>query len=206
MTEQDFWRVVDGAGGAELYRSVDGDPTALRKVDGPGIPAPVPDWQQEIIRVRRSIGDPVAADFLLAEALPDTGAPNTAYALYGDYYDGKYFYYTPGGWKQYALKFADAYVRRRVAESGRLNAAIGLITDLIARLDPKDYITGGSAGGQSVSFPSIESVTAFYKELQSALLAQDARERGIGTGGFFRARHRPVGGVLEFDEWRQENG
>lgn len=200
MAEQDFWRVVDGTPGAELYRCVDGDPTAPRKVDEPGVPVPIPDWQLEIIRVRRSIGDPAAADFLLLPALPDTGAPNTAYTLYGDYYDGKYFYYAQGAWKQYALKFADAYIRRRVEESGRLNAAAGLITDLIARLDPADYITGGTAGGQSVSFPSIESALAFYNGLK------DARERGIGTGGFFRSKHRPVGGVLEFDEWRKGYG
>jgi hypothetical protein len=42
-------------------------------------------------------------------------------------------------------------------------------------------------------------VIAFYKGLQTALLAQDARARGMNSGGFFRFRRRPVGGVLEWD-------
>jgi hypothetical protein len=78
VAEQDFWRVVDNGEGAELYRSVDGDPATLRKVDWTDTPVPIPDWQQDIIRVRRSIGDPITADFLLTLSLPETGAPNTA--------------------------------------------------------------------------------------------------------------------------------
>ena len=200
MAEQDFWRVVDNVEGAELYRCVDGDPAALRKVDWTDAPVPIPVWQRDIIRVRRSIADPIAADFLLTLSLPAAGAPTTAYALYGDSYNGKYYYYSAGGWKEYALKFSDDYIRQRVAESGRLNAAIGLITDLIARLDPTDYITGGNAGGQSVSFPSLESVLAFYKGLKDALLAEDARQHRMNSGAYFRAKRRPVGGVLDYAE------
>jgi hypothetical protein len=157
-----------------------------------------------VIRVRRLIGDPIAADFLLAQSLPEAGAPDTAYAMYGDSYDGRYWRFEGGAWKQCVLKFADAYIRQRAEEAGRLYAAVGLIDDLIARLDPADYITGGNAGGQSVSFPSLESALAFYSGLKAALIARAAREKGTGTGGFFRSRKRPVGGVLEYGgrgEW-----
>lgn len=156
-------------------------------------PAPPPGWLQMIIRVRRSIGDPVTGDFICADALPETAQPNTAFTLG----DGVYWFYSAGAWKRYTLKFGDMYIRKLAEERGRLRAAIRLIDDLIAHIDPADYITSGNAGGQSVSFLSLAEVMEYYNLLRARLKEEEAEAAGMNSGIMLKTKPRPVGGVLE---------
>jgi hypothetical protein len=41
---------------------------------------------------------------------------------------------------------------------------------------------------------------AFYRGLKEALREEAARISGLGSGGFFRTKKRPVGGVLEVQD------
>jgi hypothetical protein len=155
-----------------------------------------------VLWVRRAIGDPITTDIVGYDVLPATGTPGVAYLLTGDGYDGVYHYYALGQWQAYNLRFSDVYIKRRVELVGRLQAAIGLINELIARIDPVNYITGGNAGGQSMTFQTLTEVLGYYNGLKAVLLEQEARETGLGNSGFFRVKRRPVGGVLEAaHEW-----
>jgi hypothetical protein len=161
--------------------------------DPPSLPPP---WLRQAVLVRRSIGDPVTRDFIYAAELPDEGPVQTAFTNG----NGIYWYYD-GKWKQYNIKFSDAYIRELVDERGRRRAAIALIDNLIARIDPADYITSGNAGGQSVSFPSLGDMLAFYNGLRDALVKEEAAANRTDSGLMLRTKRRPVGGVLEYDDF-----
>jgi hypothetical protein len=162
----------------------------LEDVSSPVIP---PDWLRDVIRVRGSIGDPVTADFIFVDTLPAVMQPLTACTTG----DGQYWFYRGGHWKPYALTFSDNYIRQMIEERGPLKAALRLIDNLIARIDPADYITSGNAGGQSVSFLTLAEVLDFYHRLRDLLLKEDAEEAGMNSGLMLKTKRRPVGGVLE---------
>jgi hypothetical protein len=63
------------------------------------------------------------------------------------------------------------------------------------RRSPDDYITSGNAGGQSVSFPSLSDMLAFYRGLKADLLAEAAVLEGNDTGRFMKFDRPAVGGV-----------
>ena len=147
----------------------------------------------EIIHVRRSIGDPVASDFFRADDLPADPVPGTAYTKG----DGVYYFHDEIEWRTYNLKFSDSYIESLIAGRGRLKAAIRLIDNLIARIDPADYLTSGNAGAQSLGFPSLSEVLAYYNGLRDRLLEEEAEETGTNSGRMLSTKRRPVGGVLE---------
>ena len=147
----------------------------------------------EVIETRRNIGDPSAADFIIANELPENPLENTAYTTG----NGEYKYFDGVQWRNYALKFSDNYIGQLVKNKGKLRAAIRLIDQLIARLDPEDYINSGNSGGQSVGFASLSEVTAYYEKLRDRLLEQEAEEAGMNSGLMLQTVKRPVGGVLE---------
>ena len=151
---------------------------------------------QQIIEVRRRIGDPVTADFVIVAALPETALPKTAHTTG----DGQYRHYDGVEWRRYTLKFSDAYIGLLVGEQGVLNTAIRLVDDMIARLDPADYLTAGNAGGQSLSFPTLAEAAEFYRALRARLQEEAAAEAGMNSGLMLKTRRRPVGGVLEYYE------
>jgi hypothetical protein len=178
----------------ELIRITErGIERVLERVPPPPVP---PEWLQQIIRVRRSIGDPVTRDFIYVIELPDDPPVQTAFTTG----NGEYWYYA-GSWKVYDIKFSDSYIRELVEERGRRQAAIALIDNLIARIDPSDYITSGNAGGQSVSFPSLGDMLTFYNGLRAALMKEEAAANHADSGLMLRTKRRPVGGVLEYDDF-----
>jgi hypothetical protein len=159
----------------------------------PAPPVP-PDWLLNVILVRRATGDPVVNDFVLVTALPSAGIHGTAYILYDTAYNGAYNYWDGANWKQFSLKFADAYIQVLLEKSDRLNVSLTLIDNLIARIDPADYITSGNAGGQSVSFPGLADILAYYSGLKAALVDEARALTGKTGGGHFKMRPRLVGG------------
>jgi hypothetical protein len=188
---------------ALAYRITEREPELVRLAEN-GIervleripaPPPPPEWLQQIIRVRRSIGDPITLDFIYVTELPENGPKKTAFTTG----NGDYWYYD-GKWKQYDLKFGDGYIRELTEERGRHQAALTLITNLIARIDPADYITSGNVGGQSTSFPSLADMLAYYNGLRDALMQEEAAANGTNSGLMLRTKRRPVGGVLEYDD------
>ena len=158
--------------------------------------AETPAWLQKIFNVRRSIGDPVTADFLFVDVLPAAAPQNIAHTTG----NGVYQYYNGIEWREYRLKFSEAYIRLLVEDHGRIKASIQLIDNLIARIDPADYITSGNAGGQSITFPSLSDVLLFYNTLRDRLLEEEAAEAGMNSGLMIKTKWRPVGGVQEEDE------
>ena len=148
----------------------------------------------DIIHVRRSIGDPVTSDFILVDDLPAEPLPETAYTTG----DGVYYFHDEIEWRLYSLKFSDNYIRQLIDSKGRLKAAIRLIDNLIARIDPADYLTSGNSGAQSTGFPSLGEVMAYYNGLRDLLLEQEAEETGMNSGLMLNTVKRPIGGVLEW--------
>jgi len=147
----------------------------------------------EIFQIRRSIGDPVTGNFVYVDAFPDTAQRNTAYTTG----DGKYQFFNGLEWREYNLKFGDAYIGLLVEKHGRLGASIKLVNNLIAQINPKEYITSGKAGGQSMSFPSLRDVLDYYNTLRDALLEEEASDAGMNSGLMLEAKRSPVGGVLK---------
>jgi hypothetical protein len=179
---------------AELIRVTENGELQRILERGVYVPPPPPDWLQEVIRVRRNIGDPATADFIYAETLPPAAPPNTAFTAG----DGVYWYFADGTWKRYFIRFSDLYIRQLIDERGRLRASVRLVDDLIARIDPLDYITSGNAGGQSVSFLTLADILAYYNALRDRLLAEEADAEGMNSGLMLKTVRRPVGGVLEY--------
>jgi len=155
--------------------------------------AEIPAWLDEIIQVRRSIGDPVTGDFAYVEELPETAPQNTAYTKG----DGEYWFHDGVEWRKYSLKFGDPYIKLLAGKYGRIGAAVKLIDNLIAQIDPTDYINSGNAGGQSMSFPSLQEVMNYYTTLRGILLEEQAEEAGMNSGLMLQTKKRPVGGVIE---------
>jgi len=151
------------------------------------------DTLKEIFEVRRSIGDPVTADFVFVDELPETALPNTAYTTG----NGEYKYFDEVDWRQYKLKFSDGYIRGLVEGLGRLKASIKLVDNLIAKIDPTDYLVAGNAGGQSVSFPSLSEVLAYYNALRDRLIEEEKAASGMNSGLMLRTKRRFVGGIME---------
>jgi hypothetical protein len=152
-----------------------------------------PDSLKEILELRRRIGDPITADFVCTDVLPATALENISYTTG----DGEYKFFDGVEWRAYTLKFSDGYIQGLVEGMGRLKAAIKLIDNLIARIDPMDYITSGNAGGQSVSFPSLGEVMAYYNALRDRLIEEEKAAAGVNSGLMVHTVRRPVGGVLE---------
>jgi hypothetical protein len=161
------------------------------------IPPPVPEWLVPVLRLREMIYDPQAKDIVYVKQLPGYSPPGVAFTLG----DGVYRVWAKDTWIVLDTKFTDAGIEDMLAVAGEpIRAACLLIDRLIARMQPDDYITSGNAGGQSVSFLSLADMLAFYRGIKESLLAEAARLSGLGTGGFFRTKKRPVGGVLEIDD------
>ena len=157
--------------------------------------AETPAWLGEVIQVRRSIGDPVTSDFIYIEELSSSSEAlkNVAYTMG----DGEYWFYDGLEWRLYSLKCSDAYIKLLAGKHGKIGAAIKLIDNLIAQIDPTDYINSGNTGGQSMSFPSLQEVLNYYTTLRDILLKEQAEEAGMNSGLMLETKKRPVGGVTE---------
>jgi hypothetical protein len=183
---------VSRSGGITAYRITQGG--MYRIVYTQEAPPPVPDWLIPILRVREMIYDPQAKDIVYTERLPSDPPAGIAFTLG----DGSYRARPGEEWIILDTKFTDAGIEDAVAMmGGPIRAACMLINRLISRIQPDDYITGGNAGGQSVSFPSLESMTAFYRALKEDLLAEARVLEGTDTGRFIAAERPAVGGVWE---------
>jgi len=148
---------------------------------------------QEIFEIRRSIGDPVTSDFVFVQVLPVTALENIAYTTG----NGEYKYFDGVEWRNYRLKFSDQYIKMLACHMGRIGASLKLVNNLIAQIDPQSYITSGNAGGQSVSFSSLQEVLSYYETLRHILEEEAAAANGMNSGRFLKTKRRPVGGVLE---------
>jgi len=155
----------------------------------------IPDLH-EIIEVRRRIGDPITADFCVVDELPTEARQNSAFTTG----NGEYKFFDGVEWREYSLKFSDGYIKGLVEGFGKIRASIRLIDNLMARIDPTDYLTSGNAGGQSVSFPSLSEVVDYYKSLRERLIEEEAAEAGMNSGLMLKTLTRPVGGVLEVND------
>jgi len=153
----------------------------------------LPAWFDEVIQIRRSIGDPVTCEFFFVDELPESAVRHTAWTTG----NGEYWFHDSIEWRKYSLKFGDPYIKLLAGKYGRLGAAIKLIDNLIAQIDPTDYINSGNAGGQSMSFPSLQEVMNYYTTLRDRLLDEYAAEQGTNSGLMLATKKRPVGGVLE---------
>jgi hypothetical protein len=157
-------------------------------------PPPVPEWLIPLLRLRELIYDPQAKDLVYVEQLPSYPMPGVAFTLG----DGRYRSRPGDTWVDLETKFTDAGIEDVLAMAGDpVRAACLLIDRLIARINPEDYITSGNAGGQTVSFPSLADMLAFYRGLKADLLAEAAALAGTDTGRFFTVKRPAVGGVWE---------
>jgi hypothetical protein len=192
MAESIGYRVTR-AGDITVYRIIaDG---LMRVIwDEPSGPPPVPPWLIPVLRIRGMIADPLANDLLYVLSLPPAPPAGTAFTIG----DGGYRVYRDGVWVPLALRFTDGVIEDVFNQGGTVLSAAALLIDrLIARIDPQDYITSGTAGGQSLGFPSLADMLAFYRGLKKDLLDEAARLNGTDTGRFFVIPKPPVGGVYE---------
>jgi hypothetical protein len=184
---------VTRAGDITAYRITQGGMYRIAYTrDDP--PPPVPGWLVPVLRVRAMIYDPRAKDIVYAERLPFYPPSGVAFTLG----DGAYRARPGAEWIALDTKFADTGIEDAIAMAKEpARAACLLIDRVIARIQPDDYITGGSAGGQSVSFPSLDSMISFYRGLKADLLAEAAALAGTDTGRFIVTERPAVGGVWE---------
>jgi hypothetical protein len=157
-------------------------------------PPPVPAWLVPVLRVRGMIYDPQAKDIIYVESLPFSPPAGVAFTTGNGAYKAK-----PGeGWVSLDTKFTDGGIEDAIALAKEpVRAACLLIDRLIARIQPNDYITSGNAGGQSVGFPSLTDMLAFYRGLKEDLKAEAAAIAGTNTGRMLTVSRPAVGGVWE---------
>jgi hypothetical protein len=153
-------------------------------------PLPRPAWFARIAHLRMLIGDPPASEIVYAEALPADGyetddAWTTA--------DGAYWKWTDGKWQKQKIILADSYIRAAGGDGSVYRAGGVLLDTLLARINPLDYLTGGTAGGQSLSFSSLAEVTAFFTARKAALQELAEQEGTVR----FCVQPVPVGDVYE---------
>ncbi|GBR73159.1 hypothetical protein NO1_0589 [Candidatus Termititenax aidoneus] len=153
-----------------------------------------PDWLVKVIQARWYLGDPPANQFIYSTAYPDEANEGNIYTNG----DGNYYRKTADQWVLQPVQFGDGYIRV-FTDSGipSLNVAINNIDQLIARINPADYITSGNAGGQSVSFPSLKDVSDFFAAKKKALQDMAAQQQGLSGVTFLHARRPAVGGSYE---------
>jgi hypothetical protein len=180
-------------GGITAYRiTQEGMYRIVYTQDNP--PPPVPGWLVPVLRVRELIYDPQAKDIVYVEQLPSYPPAGVAFTLG----DGAYRVRPGSTWTALDTKFTDAGIEDVLAMAGNpVRAASLLIDRLIARIQPEDYITSGTAGGQSVGFPSLADMLAFYRGLKADLLAEAAALEGMDSGRLFSVERPAVGGVWE---------
>ena len=161
-------------------------------------PAPVPVSLIQVLRVRGMIYDPLVNDIFFVETLPDNPPDGMAFTRG----DGNYLQKQSGEWERLPIKFTDAGIEDMIAIAGDdpIAGAALLIDRLIARIQPEDYLTSGNAGGQSLSFPTLAELLAFYKGLKDSLKEEAAALAHADSGLMLRTRKRFVGGVMEEDE------
>jgi hypothetical protein len=182
---------VTRTGGVTAYRITQGG--LIRATYSP--PAPVPVWLLPILQARGMIYDPAAKDILYVEAPPNTPPADVAFTTG----DGNYMIKAGGEWLTLPAKFTDAGIEDVFALAGGspVEAACLLVDRLIARIQPDDYLTSANAGGQTMSFPSLADMLAFYRGLKKDLQDEAARINGTDAGRFFRVKRPAVGGVWE---------
>jgi hypothetical protein len=172
----DVWRVdFDGA------RLVTGDSPA-------GDGAAPPGCLLDVIRVRVITGDPIATSIVYAGELPDTALEGQVCTTG----NGEYMRFGHGKWIREKLLLDDAAVLMFAGNGTIWDKSLRYVDALTARMNPLDYITGGSAGAQSVSFPSVADVLAFYKAKRDAIASMAA---GFGGPKRVCVKPYPVGGV-----------
>jgi hypothetical protein len=140
------------------------------------------------MRVRVMIGDPIAASIVYSAELP-------AQALEGQVCttgNGVYMRFENGAWAGAKLQLDDVAITMLAGKGTVFDRALRCVDALVARLNPLDYITGGSAGGQSVSFPSASDVLAFFKMKREAIASMGAASGNVRS---VRVKPFPVGGV-----------
>jgi hypothetical protein len=193
MADEEIGYRVTRSGNITAYRITEsGMYRIVYTKDNP--PPPVPDWLVPILRVREMIYDPRAKDLVYVEQLPSYPPPGVAFTRG----DGEYRVRPGGTWAVLDTKFTDAGIEDMIAVAGDpVRAACLLIDRIIARVQPDDYITSGNAGGQSVSFPSLADLLAFYRGLKADLLAEAAALAGTDTGLLFSVERPAVGGVWD---------
>jgi hypothetical protein len=153
-----------------------------------------PDWLVRVVQTRWYLGDPPTTQFIYSTTQPDTATDGMVWTNG----DGNYYHRTGTTWIKCKLQFGDGYIRV-FTDAGMppLNVAVNNIDQLIMRIDPTDYITSGNAGGQSVSFPSLAEVTAFFTAKKKALQDMILEQAGLGGVTFVRACRPAVGGSYE---------
>jgi hypothetical protein len=157
--------------------------------------APVPAWLIPILQARGMIYDPASKDIMYVEAMPNMPPAGVAFTTG----NGNYMIKEGGEWITLPTKFTDAGIEDvfTLAGGSPVEAACLLIDRLIARIQPDDYLTSGNAGGQSMSFPSLADMLAFYRGIKKDLQDEAARINNTDAGRFFQFRRPAVGGVWE---------
>ncbi|MDR2095725.1 MAG: hypothetical protein LBP76_09450 [Treponema sp.] len=156
-----------------------------------------PDWLKNIISVRRFISDPSVNDFILTdEDLPEQGKANAAYVQYGFLYSGNYYGWKNETWAELPLSYSDDYIRETLEGKTVVQAARYLIQLSLLRVEDVYRVISESDGGQSMSFPTLGDLAAFFKE-KLLLLADMTR----GTEVLARHKEQTVGYVPDSDFW-----
>jgi hypothetical protein len=178
-----YWVTQD-----ELYLATE---AGVRLVFQNGDPEPPSSWLADVLRVRLIVGDPVCGTLIYVPALPGSALEGVCCTTG----NGQYYLMRDGEWEALTVQFGDEVIgeyRRRAKSIWQ--AAHTVIKALLIRINPLDYITGGNAGAQSVSFPSLADVTAFFNERLKHItdMMNDA-------DGYNRVRvaRQPVGGLYD---------
>jgi hypothetical protein len=147
---------------------------------------------ERILQIRRLIGDPVASSINYADPLPDNALDRAVYTTG----DGAYQARRYGAWKPVKIQIDDVEIERMDTAANIYVSALTAVNALIARINPLDYITSGNAGAQSVGFPSLADVLAFFNAKKAAIASMAAEAGDVQRAGWHPV---PVGGVFDWE-------
>jgi hypothetical protein len=147
---------------------------------------------ERILQIRSLIGDPAATSVNYEDPLPASALEGAAYTTG----DGAYQMYRAGAWKPVKIQMDDSEIERLDSGGSVYSAALNAINVLLLKINPLDYITSGGAGAQSVGFPSLADVTAFFNAKKAAVASLAARAGDAQRAG---RRPVPVGGVFDWE-------
>jgi hypothetical protein len=147
---------------------------------------------ERILQIRQLIGDPIASSIHYADPLPGDALEGSVYTTG----NGVYQFWRSGAWKPVKIQMDDVEIERMDTSANVYVSASMAVNALIARINPLDYITSGNAGGQTVSFPSLADVLAFFNAKKEAI-----GEMASQSGNTQQARRHPVpvGGVYDWE-------
>jgi hypothetical protein len=97
--------------------------------------------------------------------------------------------------REAVTRFSNASLQIAVDTYGSsMKAAVILLTQWEASIDPDTYYTGANSGAENITWPTLAERSAWFKERRAALKVIGNMAKGrAGSGGYASFRDVPIG-------------